>query len=237
MYDFKERRKYHTVCIINHLNLLIMKTKINLLSTLAIALFTIFILGSCNNDSDFGKEDSRSKQGLQREHLLKMKQLCSEYGWDKDETASQKEFEEFLISTDYDTAKDFFELVKTGGTTINLTDFSQSTTKSMTRGTKLTYTLRGHHSSHVATSTTSMTVKYNRRELDVINTSVSSNPASTWSPNPTSTFSFVNNRCDIIVTGRVKWGFIKRDMTMKAYMVLRPNSEVVAEGKITSFRG
>lgn len=107
----------------------------------------------------------------------------------------------------------------------------------MTRGTKLTYIFRGHHSSHVATSTTSMTVKYNRRELDVINTSVSSNPASTWSPNPTSTFSFVNNRCDIIVTGRVKWGFIKRDMTMKAYMVLRPNSEVVAEGKITSFRG
>lgn len=42
-----------------------MKTKIDLLSTLAIALFTIFILGSCSNDSDFGKEDSRSKQGLQ----------------------------------------------------------------------------------------------------------------------------------------------------------------------------
>jgi len=26
-------------------------------------------------------------------------------------------------------------------------------------------------------------------------------------------------------------------MTMKAYMILRPNSEVVSEGRITSFRG
>ena len=47
----------------------------------------------------------------------------------------------------------------------------------------------------------------------------------------------VLNSCDITVTGQVKWGFVKRNMTMKAYMVLRPNSEVVSEGKITSFRG
>lgn len=66
----------------------------------------------------------------------------------------------------------------------------------------------------------------------MVSTSVSSNPSCNWTPNPTSTFYFSNNRCDIAVTGQVK-----RDMTMKAYMVLKPNSEVVAEGKIMSFRG
>ena len=93
--------------------------------------------------------------------------------------------------------------MKTGGETINLTDLSQvsqqSSSSTRASGVKLTYVLRGQHSSHVATSTTEMIVWYNRKELDVVSTKVHSNPSCT--------------------------------------MILRPNSEVVSEGRITSFRG
>lgn len=126
--------------------------------------------------------------------------------------------------------------MKTGGTTINLTDLSQRTISVMTgRGDyRATYVLRGKYSSYFASSTTEMVVRYNREKLDVVSTAVSSNPACAWSPN--STLYFNNNRCDIAVAGKVKSGFIKRNMTMKAYLFLRSNLEVVAEGSITSFR-
>lgn len=137
------------------------------------------------------------------EHLQKMKQLCAQYGWTQIEGVSQEEVDKFLLSEDYEKTKEFFEFVKTGGETINLTDLSQvsqqSSSSTRASGVKLTYVLRGQHSSHVATSTTEMIVWYNRKELDVVSTKVHSNPSCT--------------------------------------MILRPNSEVVSEGRITSFRG
>ena len=121
----------------------------------------------------------------------------------EEEGVSQEEVDKFLLSEDYEKTKEFFEFVKTGGETINLTDLSQvsqqSSSSTRASGVKLTYVLRGQHSSHVATSTTEMIVWYNRKELDVVSTKVHSNPSCT--------------------------------------MILRPNSEVVSEGRITSFRG
>ncbi len=207
------------------------------LACMAVYMFALFAISSCSNDIDTPSNENVANQ----EHLQRMKDLCVQYGWTQIEGVSQKEVDKFLLSEDYERTKEFFELMKTGGKTIDLTDLCQNTqqTSTSTRagGVKLTYVLRGQHSSYVASSTTEMVVKYDRDELDVVSTRVSSNPACTWTPNPTSTFYFSNNRCDIAVTGRVKWGFVQRDMTMKAYMILRPNSEVVSEGKITSFRG
>lgn len=202
-----------------------------------VCMFTLFTICSCSDNIDM----LSNKKVTNQKHLQKMKQLCAQYGWVQIEGVSQEEIDNFLLSEDYEKTKDFFELMKTGGETIDLTNISQIPQQidSLTRagGIKLTYVLHGQHKSQVASSTTEMVVRYNREELDVSNTKVSSNPACTWTPNPTSTFYFRNNRCDITVTGRVKWGFVRRDMTMKAYMLLRPNSEVVSEGKITSFRG
>lgn len=205
-------------------------------SGLVVCIFTLFTIISCSNDINMPS----NKEVTNQEYLQKMKQLCAQYGWVQIEGASQEEVDNFLLSEDYEKTKEFFELMKTGGETIDLTDPNQIPQQNeLTRagGTKLTYVLKGQHTSQVASSTTEMVVRYNREELDVVSTKVSSNPACTWTPNSTSTFYFRNNRCDITVTGRVKWGFVKREMTMKAYMVLRANSEVVSEGKITSFRG
>ena len=58
------------------------------------------------------------------EHLQKMKQLCAQYGWTQIEGVSQEEVDKFLLSEDYEKTKEFFEFVKTGGETINLTDLS-----------------------------------------------------------------------------------------------------------------
>lgn len=214
-----------------------MKRNYIYLACMAVCVFALFAISSCSNDIDTPSNENVANQ----EHLQKMKDLCVQYGWTQIEGVPQEEVDKFLLSEDYERTKEFFELMKTGGKTIDLTDLRQNTqqTSTSTRasGVKLTYVLRGQHSSHVASSKTEMVVKYDRNELDVVSTRVSSNPACTWTPNSTSTFYFSNNRCDITVTGRVKWGFVKRDMTMKAYMILRPNSELVLEGKITSFRG
>lgn len=214
-----------------------MKRNYIYLACMAVCVFALFAITSCRNDIDIPS----NKDVANQEHLQRMKDLCVQYGWTQIEGVSQKEVDNFLLSEDYERTKDFFELMKTGGETIDLTDLRQNTqqTSTSTRasGVKLTYVLQGQHNSYVASSLTEMVVKYDRDELDVVSTIVRSTPACTWTPNPTSTFYFSNNRCDIAITGQVKWGFVKRDMTMKAYMILIPDSEIVSEGKITSFRG
>ena len=159
-----------------------MKRNYIYLACMTVCMFALFAISSCSNEMDMPSSKI--------EHLQKMKQLCAQYGWTQIEGVSQEEVDKFLLSEDYEKTKEFFEFVKTGGET------SSSTRAS---GVKLTYVLRGQHSSHVATSTTEMIVWYNRKELDVVSTKVHSNPSCT--------------------------------------MILRPNSEVVSEGRITSFRG
>ena len=175
--------------------LVIMKRNYIYLACMTVCMFALFAISSCSNEMDMPSSKI--------EHLQKMKQLCAQYGWTQIEGVSQEEVDKFLLSEDYEKTKEFFEFVKTGGETINLTDLSQvsqqSSSSTRASGVKLTYVLRGQHSSHVATSTTEMIVWYNRKELDVVSTKVHSNPSCT--------------------------------------MILRPNSEVVSEGRITSFRG
>ena len=171
-----------------------MKRNYIYLACMTVCMFALFAISSCSNEMDMPSSKI--------EHLQKMKQLCAQYDWTQIEGVSQEEVDKFLLSEDYEKTKEFFEFVKTGGETINLTDLSQvsqqSSSSTRASGVKLTYVLRGQHSSHVATSTT-MIVWYNRKELDVVSTKVHSNPSCT--------------------------------------MILRPNSEVVSEGRITSFRG
>ena len=172
-----------------------MKRNYIYLACMTVCMCALFAISSCSNEMDMPSSKI--------EHLQKMKQLCAQYGWTQIEGVSQEEVDKFLLSEDYEKTKEFFEFVKTGGETINLTDLSQvsqqSSSSTRASGVKLTYVLRGQHSSHVATSTTEMIVWYNRKELDVVSTKVHSNPSCT--------------------------------------MILRPNSEVVSEGRITSFRG
>ena len=164
-----------------------MKRNYIYLACMTVCMFALFAISSCSNEMDMPSSKI--------EHLQKMKQLCAQYGWTQIEGVSQEEVDKFLLSEDYEKTKEFFEFVKTGGETINLTDLSQvsqqSSSSTRASGVK--------HSSHVATSTTEMIVWYNRKELDVVSTKVHSNPSCT--------------------------------------MILRPNSEVVSEGRITSFRG
>ena len=80
-------------------------------------MFALFAISSCSNEMDMPSSKI--------EHLQKMKQLCAQYGWTQIEGVSQEEVDKFLLSEDYEKTKEFFEFVKTGGETINLTDLSQ----------------------------------------------------------------------------------------------------------------
>ena len=94
-----------------------MKRNYIYLACMTVCMFALFAISSCSNEMDMPSSKI--------EHLQKMKQLCAQYGWTQIEGVSQEEVDKFLLSEDYEKTKEFFEFVKTGGETINLTDLSQ----------------------------------------------------------------------------------------------------------------
>ena len=93
-----------------------MKRNYIYLACMTVCMFALFAISSCSNEMDMPSSKI--------EHLQKMKQLCAQYGWTQIEGVSQEEDDKFLLSEDYEKTKEFFEFVKTGGETINLTDLS-----------------------------------------------------------------------------------------------------------------
>ena len=91
-----------------------MKRNYIYLACMTVCMFALFAISSCSNEMDMPSSKI--------EHLQKMKQLCAQYGWTQIEGVSQEEVDKFLLSEDYEKTKEFFEFVKTGGETINLTD-------------------------------------------------------------------------------------------------------------------
>ena len=114
-----------------------MKRNYIYLACMTVCMFALFAISSCSNEMDMPSSKI--------EHLQKMKQLCAQYGWTQIEGVSQEEVDKFLLSEDYEKTKEFFEFVKTGGETINLTDLSQvsqqSSSSTRASGVKLTYVL------------------------------------------------------------------------------------------------
>lgn len=90
-----------------------MKQRYNSLMGWVVCILALLMISSCSNEADLllGKDMS------EQEHLQKMKQLCAEYGWTPVEGATQDEVDAFLLSADYELAKDFFELIKNRGET------------------------------------------------------------------------------------------------------------------------
>ena len=93
-----------------------MKRNYIYLACMTVCMFALFAISSCSNEMDMPSSKI--------EHLQKMKQLCAQYGWTQIEGVSQEEVDKFLLSEDYEKTKEFFEFVKTGGETINLTSFT-----------------------------------------------------------------------------------------------------------------
>lgn len=67
-------------------------------------------------------------------------------------------------------------------------------------------------------------------------TSVSSNPATTWTPDEYGSFNFSGNKCDNIkATGMIKYGSIYKHKYEMVGWCSKNSSGIVDDGKITGF--
>ena len=103
----------------------------------------------------------------------------------------------------------------------------------------MTYPIYGSHSSAVASSQTTMILSYDvpkPSSVTIQSTSVTSNPATTWTPDEYGSFNFLGNKRDNLkTTVMIKYGIIYKHK----YELLRWCSKyiscIVDDGKITGF--
>ncbi|WP_418633790.1 hypothetical protein, partial [Segatella hominis] len=109
---------------------------------------------------------------------------------------------------------------------------------SNTRST-MTFPIYGSHSSAVASSQTTMILSYDGPKpssVTIQSTSVSSNPATTWTPDEYGSFNFSGNKCDNIkATGMIKYGSIYKHKYEMVGWCSKNSSGIVDDGKITGF--
>lgn len=206
---------------------------LNLIGIITLSMF------SCSNEEDTSVQTSNSDQ----KKVEKMMRLYESYGWELDTTVSKQELEKGLLKMDYEKTKTFLNFMKGGwemDSTVQKDTISpeQSHTRAI-GGTprSQSYDIHGTHSSAVGSSTTRMDLSYNlpsTTSVTIVGTSVSSNPASTWSPDKYESFNFSGTKCDVKATGRIKSSFYSHTYEMLGW-VSKDNGGRLIDGKITGF--
>ena len=144
---------------------------------------------------------------------------------------------------DYEKTKSFLECMSHGIEYDNFEPTQQNEDNapkalSNTRST-MTFPIYGSHSSAVASSQTTMILSYDGPKpssVTIQSTSVSSNPATTWTPDEYGSFNFSGNKCDNIkATGMIKYGSIYKHKYEMVGWCSKNSSGIVDDGKITGF--
>ncbi len=183
------------------------------LLSLATAFSFVLFLGSCTNEEDINNNGYSDKEKAKIETLMN---LFDSYGWELDTTVSIEQRNKELLEMDYEKTKSFLEYMSNGIEFDNFEPTQQSEDNapkalSNTRST-MTFPIYGSHSSAVASSQTTMILSYDGPKpssVTIQSTSVSSNPATTWTPDEYGSFNFSGNKCDNIkATGMIKYGSI-----------------------------
>lgn len=79
-------------------------------------------------------------------------------------------------------------------------------------------------------------IEFDNFEPTIQSTSVSSNPATTWTPDEYGSFNFSGNKCDNIkATGMIKYGSIYKHKYEMVGWCSKNSSGIVDDGKITGF--
>lgn len=208
--------------------------KLNITFVLSLMLVAALGMFSCLQE-DVNVLDQKTQFGSDEEKIQMVSSLFESFGWQMESDLNEEELNKAILAIDYDEAKAFLEDLKKGW----VLDGLPGVAGTETRGSNLTYTIFGNHSSYFATSTTEMTLSYNFPELTTVkvtNTRVSSNPASTWSPDaPYGSFSFSGDRCDVSATGKIKYGSIySGKYKMSGYITKK--GTLISDGKVESFR-
>ena len=170
------------------------------LLSLATAFSFVLFLGSCTNEEDINNNGYSDKEKAKIETLMN---LFDSYGWELDTTVSIEQRNKELLEMDYEKTKSFLEYMSNGIEFDNFEPTQQNEDNapkalSNTRST-MTFPIYGSHSSAVASSQTTMILSYDGPKpssVTIQSTSVSSNPATTWTPDEYGSFNFSGNKCD-----------------------------------------
>ncbi len=210
------------------------------LLSLATAFSFVLFLGSCTNEEDINNNGYSDKEKAKIETLMN---LFDSYGWELDTTVSIEQRNKELLEMDYEKTKSFLEYMSNGIEFDNFEPTQQSEDNapkalSNTRST-MTFPIYGSHSSAVASSQTTMILSYDGPKpssVTIQSTSVSSNPATTWTPDEYGSFNFSGNKCDNIkATGMIKYGSIYKHKYEMVGWCSKNSSGIVDDGKITGF--
>lgn len=206
---------------------------------------TAFVLlnfiSSCTND-----EYSSPYSEKEQEKIESLVNLFESYGWELDSGVSIEQRNKELLKMDYEETKNFLEYMSKGIEFDNFEPVPQNEdnepeTLNDTRAARsyMTFPIYGSHKSAVASSQTTMILAYEGpypSSITIERTSVSSNPASTWTPDEYGSFSFSGDKCDNIkVTGMLKYGSIYKHKYEMVGWCSKNKSGVVNDGKITGF--
>lgn len=210
-----------------------------LLSLATVFSFVLF-LGSCTNEEDINNNGYSDKEKAKIETFMN---LFDSYGWELDTTVSIEQRNKELLEMDYEKTKSFLEYMSNGIEFDNFEPTQQNEDNapkalSNTRST-MTFPIYGSHSSAVASSQTTMILSYDGPKpssVTIQSTSVSSNPATTWTPDEYGSFNFSGNKCDNIkATGMIKYGSIYKHKYEMVGWCSKNSSGIVDDGKITGF--
>ena len=204
------------------------------------ALAYLSFFASCSNEEDANNNSYSDKEKVKIETLMN---LFESYGWELDTTVSIEQRNKELLEMDYEKTKGFLEYMSKGiefddSDSIPQNKSNKSEILGNTR-TAMTYPIYGSHSSSVASSQTTMILSYDApttSSVTVQSTSVSSNPATTWSPDEYGSFNFSGDRCDNIkATGTIKYGSIYNHKYEMIGWCSKNSTGIVNDGKITGF--
>lgn len=214
-----------------------------ILLSLAAVFSFVFFFNSCTNDENISNNGYSEEENAKIETLMN---LFDSYGWELDTTVSVEQRNKELLEMDYEKTKSFLEYMKKGIEFDNFDPVPQdknneqeSLNETKAARSYMTFPIYGSHSSAVASSQTTMILAYegpNPSSITIERTSVSSNPATTWSPDSYNSFSFSGNKCDNIkATGTIKYGSIYKHKYEMVGWCSKNSSGVVNDGKITGF--
>lgn len=215
--------------------------KINYLLSACFVICLITGLASCSNEES-GDQNLNFKSD--KEKVEEMMRLFESYGWELDTTVSVEQRNKELLEMDYEKTKSFLDFMKGGFEMDSIeseeNEYSQSQSPNVSSRTTMTYPIYGSHSNFLGYSAqTTMIVSYDApstTSVTITSTSVSSNPATTWTPDSYGTFNFSGNKCDNIrATGMLKYGSIYNHKYEMIGWVEKNSSGSLVNGKVTGF--
>lgn len=192
---------------------------------------SIILLSACSNDFEFETLTNTEKDKIDR-----LTKLYEQYGWTVDESSSESERIKFLLESD----EEEFKYIITAFSSTHPTsraEIRDMPVKNHKVDKYAACTVFGKHNFEFGSSTTAMEIVYiNGNWAYVNNSKADISPKAKWYPIlGHKLFKWNGDICQPSVEGIVKFGSIKRNFTMAAYIKYDSKSNSISRGYVEYF--